>query len=506
MLGISLTLHAAVQAGAHAGTHAGSQPPFSALPADVQAKLRAVAAPPPLAEREAPYSTPMYYLMYAGYEYRGDEDRDPNGRCYPSMAGKTGPDFGNWKIDRNRPDWQEAMLRDFAEMGMTQTHVNIYPVRGELKLGKDLKQAIIDYARISASLGLKIGVRLDSLDETILWTMHPANPENRRAEYLSWVREVAALLKGKTVYYILGDELTLKSPSTTLPTKAWTAAMYLEYFKEVQAAIRSEDPSAKVSMFGSSSGEWFNVLDLLAHGYAEVGDGVAINHYNWRELSRFIADRDRLAPGKLLLTNGVGYISNGVVEPRYPEGDAYSKTPTEQAHAAEIARAMYAWWHGGAANAPYYISLRNWVVDGKTYPRWFGFFGFEDYVITNDKLTVKRYPGWYAYQAVATTFYNRSKCTTPAFPITTSAKIERLDAYERTSSRGSELLLMLWNDKDVPVRLNLGSSRFGYPVHVSLDNAGDWKDLVWGREGDSTWVELNVGTAPMIVRLFEQPK
>jgi len=458
--------------------------------------------------RVAPYSTPMYYLMHAGYEYRGNEDRDPAGRCYPVMAGKVGPEFGSWTLDRNRPDWQEAMVRDFAELGMTQTHLNVYPVGGELKVSTEYARALRDYVRLSEKYGLRVGVRLDALDETVLWSVHPENPESRRAEYLKWVREVAALLKGRTVYYILGDELTLRAETSTRPARAWTAGMYLDYFREVRAAIASADPAAKVGMFAASSGEWFNVLELLKHGYAEVGDAVAINHYNWRELSRFIADRDRLAPGKMLLTSGVGYISAGTASPRYPEGDSYSRYPTEQAHAAEIARTMYAWWEGGADNAPYYISLRNWVRDGRIYPRWFGFFGFEDYDISSDKFNIRRYPGWYAFQAVALTFYNRSDFVPPKFAIRSDLKLERMDAFEHhTTATGAghgELVMMLWNDKPVRVRIELNSTRYAVPVRVPLDGHENWRDVEWGVDSGRTWIALDVGSEPVIVRLFKR--
>jgi hypothetical protein len=446
----------------------------------------------------------MYYLMHKGYEYRGDEDRDPDGRCYPSMKGKTGPVYGNWALDRNRPDWQEAMLRDFAALGMTQTHLNIYPVGGKLELDADLAQAIRDYVALSGKHGLRVGVRLDAPDETVLWSMHPSNPENRRAAYLKWAGEVAALLKGSTLYYILGDELTLVGESATRPTKSWTAAMYLDYFNDVRRAIQSRDPGARVCMFSASSGEWFNVVDLLQHGYAEVGAGVAINHYNWRELDRFLADRDRLAPGKLFLTSGVGYVSNGPVSPRYPEGDGYSKCPDEASHASEIARTMYAWWYSGADNAPYYISLRNWEIEGKTYPRWFGFFGFEDYVVSKDVLSVRRYPGWYAFQAVATTFYDRARHSKPDFAVTPAEPLDRLDAFVHPVPGGSELLMMTWNNRPASTRVTIGSTDFGYPVRVPLEDAAKWQDLEWGVEAGKTWVQVPVGPAPVIVRWFRK--
>ncbi len=482
----------------------GDLKPFSSLPDADRARLHAMAEPPPTAERTSPYSTPMYYLMHQGYQYLGGEDADPQGRCYPSMMGKKGPDFGTWSLDRNRPDWQETMLRDLAELGMTQTHLNIYPVKGELKLTGPLETAIKDYVRLSAKYGMKVGVRLDAIDETVLWTVHPENPASQRKAYLDWVRQVASCLSGQSAYYILGDELTFKADTTTRPSKSWTPEMYLAYFKEVKAAIREKDPSAKVCMFAASSGEWFNVTSLLANGYAEVGDGVAINHYNWGELSRFIQDRDRLAPGKLFLSSGVGYISNGTVSPRYPEGDAYSKCPSEQSHAAEIARTMYMWWVQRADNAPYYISLRNWIVDGKIYPRWFGFFGFEDYVIDGGVMRVQRHPGWYAYQAVAKTFYDRAACKVPAFGVSSSQPLERFDCFERTRPAGRELLMMLWNDKPMKVRVKLDTLTYGNPVRLSLGNVNDWQDVTWGIEGGATWVELPVDSSPMIIRMFGQ--
>jgi hypothetical protein len=477
---------------------------FSDLSASEQQAIKDACKPPPLAKRRGPYSTPMYYLMVKGYDYDGNEDVGPNDRCYSKMNGKVGPDWGSWKIDRNRPDWQEAMIKDWADLGLNNTHLNLFPIDGKLSLDADYTRAIQDFVALSAKYGLRVGVRLDSLDETKLWTMHPANPENRRKEYLGWVKEVATLLKGSTAYYVLGDELTLKQPAENLPKDAWTAPMYLDYFKEVSSAIKSADPSAKVCMFGASSGEWFNVLWLLENGYAQVGDGVAINHYDYSTVPKFFADRDRLAPGKMFLTNGVGYISAGTVTERYPQGDGYSPMPTEDAHAAAVAKTMFMWWDLGADTAPYYICLRNWVNDGKVYPRWFGFFGFQDFVIENDQLSVKHYPAWFAYQAVANTFYNRSEMKT--VEVKSSEPISKLRAFEHAIPGGSELLLMVWNDDGAAKQttITIASDKFKFPVRVSLADMQQWESLPSEVSNGSTTLQLTVGNVPQIIRLVQR--
>ena len=462
--------------------------------------MRVLVEPPQV--RSGCYSTPMYYLMHAGYAYQGDEDKQADHRFYPSMKGKVGPDFGHWELDKNRPAWQEAMLRNWAELGLNSTHLNIYPEGGKFTLSADYAQALRDFVRLSQKYGLKIGVRLDAPDETILWTMHPANPENRRGEYLAWIAQVVEVLKGQTAYYVLGDELTLQHAGATVPLKAWTPAQYLEYFKLVSGRIKSTDPSAKVSMFGASSGEWFNVLWLLENGYAKVGDGVAVNHYDYTAVPRFIADRDRLAPGKLFLTSGVGYVSLGTVQPRYPQGDAYSAQPTEAAHADAIARTMFSWWEVGADNAPYYVSLRNWVIDGKVYPRWFGFFGFEDFVVEADRLSVKRYPAWYAYQTIAHVFYNRNEFKAPSFKVAADQPLTKIHAYEHAVPGGSELLLMLWNDKPITTCVRIDSASYHFPVRVSLADFHQWSDVAQVATPDGTSLNLEVGPSPVIIRLF----
>lgn len=480
--------------------------PFSKLPAERQTAFRDAAEPPPLAERRGPYSVPMYYLFHAGSGYTGDEDRDPENRCYPSMKGKAGPDFGKWSIDRNRPDWQETIIANWAELGLNSTHLNIYPQGGALTLEANYVTAIEDFVRLSEKYGLRVGVRLDALDETRLWSVHPANPQSRRSEYLRWATDVARLLKGRTAYYVLGDELTLKKPEESADPKSWTAPMYLDYFRALSTAIKTADPDAKVCMFAASSGEWFNVLWLLENGYAQLGDGVAINHYDYSTVGKFFDDRNRLAPGKLFLTSGVGYISNGLVTPRYPEGDAYSPAASEAEHAARIAKTMFTWWDLGADNAPYYLSLRNWVKDETTYPRWFGFFGFEDFVIDHDELTIKRYPGWYAYQSIANTFYNRAELKPlENEEVLLSQPVTVFKAFERRGAAGDEIIAIVWNDAGpVDLKVTLRGKRFGHPVRVSLSNFRDWSDLPAERHADQLRISVAAGVEPMIFRLFSR--
>jgi hypothetical protein len=474
-------------------------PAFSSLPQAEQEALRQQFAPPPLKERYGPYSTPMYYLMYEGYEYDGSLDKGPDGRTY--VKDKPGPDYGYWKLDQNRPDWQEAMVKDWAELGLNNTHLNIYPVDGKLEITDAYRKAIEDFVRLSQQYGLKVGVRLDPPGGYVAWEVNPDNPDSVIDAYLKWVEQVATILKGNTAYYVLGDELTLHKPTADLPKEKWTPEKYLGYFKRVSQTIKNADPSAKVSMFAASSGEWFNVLYLLEHGYADYGDGVAINYYNYQDVPKFFADARKLAPKLEFYSSGVGYCSNGLAQPRYPEGDPYSPVNSEEAHGNLIAKNMFAWWDLGASTAPYYISLRNWVKDGKVYPRWFGFFGFEDFVIDNDQLTVKRYPGWNAFQTITHTFYNREDFKKPDFDVKSSAPLTMFRAYQH----GGELLLMLWNDKGtVSTTVDIASGEYRYPVRIDNFDFNQWSDVPYELTDGGAKMQLEVTAEPTIIRLMKK--
>lgn len=508
--------------GANAQDSAGKL--FSDLPRTSQYQIRGQVAPPPPTQRYGCYSTPMYYLMAEGYEYQGDLDKDPDKRCYSKVKGQPGPDYGFWRLDRNRPDWQEAMIQDWVQLGLNNTHLNIFPEDDSLTISDAFRQALIDFVRLSHQYGLKIGVRLDAPGGYEAWPVHPDNPENRVAEYLVWTEQIAALLKGQTAYYVLGDELTLHEKQDTpaasaspendmagrgdnVQIKQWTPEKYLEYFKQVAAAIKRADPAAKVSMFAASSGEWFNILYLLKIGYAQYGDAVAINYYNYQDVPKFFDDARRLAPQLLFLSNGIGYTSVATAEPRYPEGDPYTRYPTERDHGNVVAKNAFAWWDLGAATAPYYISLRNWVVKGKIYPRWFGFFGFEDYVIDeNDHLTVKRYPAWYAYQTIAHTFYNRDQFLAPSFAVASSADLSMFRVYQHRLAEGSELIMMLWNDKGpVSAVIDIASADYRYPVRVDTFNYHNWISLPHTFDSAGCHIPLEVDSDPMIIRLVALP-
>ncbi len=220
-------------------------------------------------------------------------------------------------------------------------------------------------------------------------------------------------------------------------------------------------------------------------------------------MPKFFEDARRLAPKLKFLSNGVGYTSNALAVPRYPENDPYYDWPTEEQHAETIAKNMFAWWDLGASTAPYYVSLRNWVIRGRVHPRWFGFFGFEDYVVDDyDNLTVKRYPGWYAFQTVAHTFYNRDEFVAPGFAVTATEPPAMLRAYTHKVDGGEELLLMLWHDeKALDTTINIASRDYRHPVRVALFNHADWSDVAHEISDKGVSFKLKAGPAPAIIRL-----
>lgn len=487
------------------GVLAGPGPSFSSLEPGDQSRLRAMVQPPPLAERRGPYSTPMYYLMHKGYDYRGDLDAGPDDRTYVK-TGEPGPDYGSWVLDRNRPDWQEAMIRDWAELGLNNTHLNIYPVNDSFELDDDYVRSVRDFVRLSKQYGLKVGVRLDAIGGYPQWPVHPRNPDNVIDAYLVYVQRIAELLKGETAYYVLGDELYLdEAYDKDLPECVWTAEDYVGYFKRVCETIKRVDPEAKVSMYGVESGRLPDVIKLLEAGYAEYADGVAINHYSYLSAVELYDQIRELAPHMKFYSNGVGYCSTATAQPRYPEGDPYSAFPTEQGHAASIAKQVFGWWDAGTDTVPYYVILRNWEVRGRVYPRWFGFFGVQDFVIgEDDKLTVRRYPGWYAYQTIAQIFYNRDELSQPGFTVETADVVGFNRAYVRECEGGRELLLMLWhNAGPIDTTLRIHTDAFRYPVQVNLLDYKDWRDLPHETDSGVTNIPIRLGVEPTIVRLFE---
>ena len=485
-------------------------PGFSQLTPQSQKRLRQMVAPPPLAERRNPYSTPMYYLTNKDYWYRGDLDHRERVYAKRAPKGEIGPDYGNWKLDRNRPEWQEAMVRDWAELGLTSTHLNVYPPSRGMALDADRRQALIDFQRISAKHGLKIGVRMDFPSSrhpesgAPAWRVHPLNPDNELAAYLSWVREVATIFKGTARYYVIGDEYNFHEK--TPEVGGWNADVYVQVWTQVAKAIRAVDADVVLSMFGASSGNWPDVLQVLAHDdYRRLASAVAINYHSYKGVEKFVFDLDRLAPGMTLLSNGVGYCSSKDAEPRYPLYDSYTRY-TDRDQAAVVAKNMFVWWELDAGVAPYYITLRNWVLRGKVYPRWFGFFGFEDYVIDEqDRLTIKRYPAWHAFQTIAHTFHDRPSFTRPCFIVIPTEQVSRAAAYVRNDR---ELVIILWQDfrRTVYTDVRIDSPRLKHAVQVNLLDHKKWSDVVYtvAPNGNVTLRDVKVGFEPVVLRLFAE--
>ena len=457
---------------------------FSALPAERQAARRRAAEPVPLPERRAPYSTPMYYLMHKG---RGFGPRDADSP----------------RLDRPRADWQEAMIRDWAELGLTSLHLYLYTYRGRPGPRVSHRDAWLTVKRLCAKYGLGLGVRLDlpSAGKTTGWGLHPLNPDRDLESCLAWVREVAATFRGAARYYIIGDELNF---GRVAPEKGgWTAELYMPVWAEVAKAIRAVDADARLSMFGASGGCWNDVRAMLSMDqYRKLAGAVAMNAPDYRTVSWHAAELDRLAPNLKLLSNGVGYVSSGDAQPRHPQQDKYRRY-SDRDQGAVVAKTMFAWWEVGADAAPYYITLRNWVIRGKTYPHWYGFFGIEDYVIDDDRLTVKRYPAWYAFQTITHTFHDRPSFTAPGFSVTPSLEISKLSAFVRDDR---ELVLALWQDfhKTAFIDVRIESSRFQHAVRVDLFDKDGWQDEAYtvGRDGSVTLRDVRVSFEPAIIRLF----
>lgn len=483
---------------------------FSDLPVMEQYRLRDMVRTPRTADRYGCYSVPMYFLFYEGYDYDGSLDADANNRRSKKMKGHPGTDFGDWKLKRNRPDWQEVLIRDWVELGLNNTHFLVYPQSEDMTLTNNYRRAMEDFVRLSDEYGLKVGVRLDPITRGsyAYWAMNPDNPENLTDEYLPWVKKIASILKGKTAYYVLGDEMKLHKDEPGLSPEKWTPEKYLGYFKRVSGEIKKADPDAKVSMFAAVPSGWYNILYLLDIGYADVADGVAINYTRYNDVGRLFDDAAKLVPELMFLSNGVGYCSSGMAYPRYPQGDGYYRYPSDDTQGMAIAKNMFAWWDLKADTAPYYLYLRSWKIRDKVYPGWYGFFGFADLIVDEyDNLSIKRYPGWYAYQTVAHTFYNRDDFKKPGFEVNASEELSMFRVYEHKLPQGSELVMMLWNDpKEVSVEIMIGSEKYSRPVRINLFNHDDWSDVP-AFVGDGTVrVKTEIGLEPVIIRLFSSSK
>jgi hypothetical protein len=479
---------------------------FSELPLLKQRAIIDRVAPPKIHERDAPYSTPMYYLLSEGY-------RDGVG----SMSGK-----GNLVLDRNRPDWQEELLKDWVDLGLTSTHFLTYPSQWEKSSTID---AIEDYFRISKKYGMKIGIRLGGDKsfgglEASGWDLHPNNPNNRIDEYIEWARRVSAKGKGRVSYYVLGDELNLggwEAPTGEAgkteghrvdEDKKWTPEIYMRVFPKLAEAIKTIDPEVKVSMFGMGGLDWEYVNGLFKEGYAEHADGVAANIGNKpaEEIQRFVKKVTTAAPDFKFYSNGVGYVRAKNTN-FYPTNTTGKYDDEEQG--TEVAKIMFRGFDAGWESTPYYIVVRQWqLADGTFAPHWYGLMGFTDLVLDSyDNLTFKHYPAWYSFQTIAHIFYSQSKTTPASFHIKMSKPVDFYRVYTRNDY---ECLLVLWNneEKEESVSITLPTQKYLYPVKISLYNYRELSDVTYDLKGEKDLVmpEIRVGKVPVIIRLVSEEK
>ena len=166
-------------------------PTFSSLGTEQQAAIRRSVAPPPLARRHNPYSTPMYYPMW------GPES--PDGQPHP--------------------EWQAALAKDWADLGMTKVHFYAYPngngtSNRNYNINQISRAGISNFIQVCQKQHLKIGLRVDlpctvndsnGRQVTDYWIAHPNNPDNELTPYFGWLSELIGQMKGHLEYAILGD-------------------------------------------------------------------------------------------------------------------------------------------------------------------------------------------------------------------------------------------------------------------------------------------------------------
>ena len=478
--------------------------PFSGLSAAKQRAILDRVAPPEIAEWDAPYSTPMYYLLAEGYQ--------------DGVGAMTGN--GNLVLDRNRPDWQEALIKDWVDLGLTATHFLTYPGQWEKS---STVQAIEDYFRLSRKYGMKIGIRLGG-DKSFGglegdgWDLHPNNPANRLEEYIEWTKRVARMGRGRVEYYVLGDELNLGSWEA--PTgeagktkghrvaedKKWSPEIYMQVFKKLAVAIKSIDPDVKISMFGMGGLDWDYIDRLFQLGYARYADGVAANIGNKsaEEIHRFVKNVLKIAPHFKFYSNGVGYVRAKNTN-YYPTNT--SGTYTDEEQGTEVAKIMFRCFDAGWESTPYYIVVRQWrMADGSFAPHWYGLMGFTDLLLDDyGNLTFKHYPAWYALETITHIFYNKGRTKPAPFDIKLDKPVDFSRIYVRDDV---ECLLVLWNKEPLEekVRLTLPVQKYLYPVKISLFNYREITDIPYQLEGEKILIfpELKIGQIPVIIRLVAE--
>lgn len=480
---------------------------FSDLSIQQQRQKRLAIEPPPTGERRSPYSTPMYYLLAEGFQ--------------DGIGSMNKPPSGNLVLDRNRPDLQEQLLKDWAELGLASTLFLATPSQWA---NAAQLQAIEDYVRLSRKHGLKVAVRLAG-DSTLGgveasgWEVHPRNPGNRISEYLDWVRQAAITFKGQVDHYILGDEVNANSwempvgdGQTQRGIRAseesrWTPSVYMELFTQVSELIKSIDPRVKLSMFGMGGFDIDYVRELYELDFSRYGDGIAANVFDSSDESaqRFIQMVRSYDPDVRFYSNGVGYVASSETN-NYPSNTGSYLLYDEHRQAVEIARIMFTCFDAGWDSAPYYIAVRQWVLpDGQAAPHWYGFFGFQDLVLDSyGNMSIKRYPAWYAFQTIAWTFYDRPSLRKPGFDIICSETPDMFRAYERHHRGADEFLMVFWNrDQTHDIDIEIKGGGYLYPVQVNLFNHQNWKDVPYQLVKDGVKMSVEAGQEPVIIRMVK---
>ncbi len=464
---------------------------FSNLPQLRQLAFRLRSEAKPLSERVNPYSTPMYYPQWGGSSPDGTQ----------------------------RSDIQEALFKEFAELGMTKIHFNTYPdgVGTEnisFTISDQTKVGIKEVSRISKAYDLKVGLRLDppykramefdapGKDPAVsFWISHPRNPDNKIKEFSQWIKDVLTLFDGQVDYVILGDEM---GDSNRGNKEDWSTEDYMGFLKTCVQAVREVAPEVKVSGYAASSSRFKDILDLVKAGYGNVANAVAFNHYDYNAVTQYMTELKELNHGQsfALLSNGVGYISSDTKE-RNPPTDPYSRY-NNKGQADMIARTMFSWWLNNAYVAPYYVSIRALKQPGKETPYWYGFFGYMDLVLdANSNPTFTRYPGWYAFRTVANIFDSRPDFAKPEFPVTLSAtKDIEFYALERS---GRDLTIILWKTNNVnsSVDITVDSNKYGFPVQIDLFNHQKFSDVTAEKTANGILLKgVKLSMEPTILRLF----
>lgn len=481
-----------------------SLPKFSSLSEAVKASLRHTVEAPPLAQRRNPYSVFMCYPMW------GVKDADGQ------------PMLGSSPDGKSHPEWQETLVRDWAELGLTQLHFYLWPngcgtpVR-DYKISEDTKAGIREFARLCQKYQVKIGLRVDppyfmerkedlppNQDPTgDYWPANPHNPQNELKQFFPWLVEILGLLEGNVEYVVMGDEID-PSRKPRADGHAWDLDSFMKFTKEGADAVHAKFPNIKVSGPSFGAGNWNEVTQMIDLGYANFADAVAINNDDYKLVSKFVADLERLSPHKkiALLSNGIGYVGCDTKD-RNPPQDLYRKY-SDADQAGMISRAMYSWWDVDADVAPYYVPIRTFIYQGKRMPLWYGMLGFVDFALENsEKSSTVHYPGWSAYQTIAQTFHDRRQFSAPAFTVESSSEATlHLKAYERP---GQELLIILWGEDrpGLATNVRIPSLKYGCPVQVNLLNHQDWADVASERDGDGLILRnVPLGLSPTIIRLF----